>query len=209
MANEIQPMNGSRRLSPNFRSSSSQPMGGGSGPGADNGPITAGHWPPHRGHAWRWPDWLRTFVLAQLAQCVVLSPGDGMVLLLSRHTEPGSCSVSSASPGASRDPSPLRAGVSGDQSEAVTLGPSVIRMELASGVFDARHADNTEVLLALLTQNKELEGKLEISPSQEFWINQGSILLIPTQWMEIILKAVLLEGWCQYKRIRHGRNLMT
>mgnify|MGYP007022988865 CR=1 FL=1 len=51
----------------------------------------------------------------------------------------------------------------GDRSEA-----SVIRMELASGVFDARHADNTEVLLALLTQNKELEGKLEISPSQEF-----------------------------------------
>ena len=42
----------------------------------------------------------------------------------------------------------------GDRSEA-----SVIRMEMASGVFDARHADNTEVLLALLTQNKELEGE--------------------------------------------------
>ena len=92
------------------------------------------------------------------------SLGDGMVLLLSRHTEPGSGSLSSASPEASRDPSPRSVGaVIGDRSEA-----SVIRMELASGVFDARHADNTEVLLALLTQNKELEGKLEISPSQEF-----------------------------------------
>lgn len=80
-----------------------------------------------------------------------------MVLLLSRQTEPGSGSgsVTSASPVSSPDHSPLRAGVSGsDQAE-----PAVIRMELASGVFDARHADNTEVLLALLTQNKELEGK--------------------------------------------------
>lgn len=33
-----------------------------------------------------------------------------------------------------------------------------IKMELSTGVFEARHADNTEVLLALLTQNKELEG---------------------------------------------------
>ena len=32
-------------------------------------------------------------------------------------------------------------------------------MDLAGGVFDARHGDNTDVLLALLTQNKELEGK--------------------------------------------------
>ena len=84
------------------------------------------------------------------------SLGDGMVLLLSRHTEPGPGLLSSASPEASRDPSPLR-----DRSESVTLSPSVIRMELASGVFDARHADNTEVLLALLTQNKELEGELK------------------------------------------------
>ena len=83
-----------------------------------------------------------------------LSPGDGMVLLLSRQTEPGSVSVTSASPVSSPDHSPLRAGVSSDQAE-----PAVIRMELASGVFDARHADNTEVLLALLTQNKELEGR--------------------------------------------------
>ena len=82
------------------------------------------------------------------------SLGDGMVLLLSRPTEPGSGSLSSASPEASRDPSPRSVGVIGDRSEA-----SVIRMELASGVFDARHADNTEVLLALLTQNKELEGE--------------------------------------------------
>ena len=32
-------------------------------------------------------------------------------------------------------------------------------MEITTGVFDTRHPDNTEVLLALLTQNKELEGK--------------------------------------------------
>ena len=85
-----------------------------------------------------------------------LSPGDGMVLLLSRQTEPGSGSVTSASPVSSPDHSPLRAGVSGTSDQAE---PAVIRMELASGVFDARHADNTEVLLALLTQNKELEGR--------------------------------------------------
>ena len=36
----------------------------------------------------------------------------------------------------------------------------VIRMELPPGVFDARHGDNTDVLLALLTQNKELEGRI-------------------------------------------------
>ena len=41
---------------------------------------------------------------------------------------------------------------------------SVIKMDLTPGVFDSRHADNTEVLLALLTQNKELEGKNIISP---------------------------------------------
>ena len=144
-------MNGSARLSPSFRRVASQPIGGGSGTGADNGPITAGHWPPHRGHA----DWLRTFVFAQLAQCVELSLGDGMVLLLSRQTEPGSGSVTSASSVSSPDHSPLRVGVSGSSDQAE---PAVIRMELASGVFDARHADNTEVLLALLTQNKELEG---------------------------------------------------
>ena len=34
-----------------------------------------------------------------------------------------------------------------------------IKMEISTGVFDTRHPDNTEVLLALLTQNKELEGK--------------------------------------------------
>ena len=33
-------------------------------------------------------------------------------------------------------------------------------MEIAPvGLFDSRHGDNTEVLLALLTQNKELEGE--------------------------------------------------
>ena len=37
---------------------------------------------------------------------------------------------------------------------------SVIKMDLTPGVFDSRHADNTEVLLALLTQNKELEGNI-------------------------------------------------
>ena len=148
-------MNGSGRLSLNFRSLDSPPIGGASGPRADHGPIRARHWPPHRGQRSDGRDWLRrTFVLAQLAQWVVPSLGDGMVLLLSRHTEPGPGLLSSASPEASRDPSPLR-----DRSEAVTLSPSVIRMELASGVFDARHADNTEVLLALLTQNKELEGE--------------------------------------------------
>ena len=35
---------------------------------------------------------------------------------------------------------------------------SVVKMELSTGVFDARHSESTEVLLALLTQNKELEG---------------------------------------------------
>ena len=38
---------------------------------------------------------------------------------------------------------------------------SVIKMDLTPGVFDSRHADNTEVLLALLTQNKELEGNID------------------------------------------------
>ena len=35
-------------------------------------------------------------------------------------------------------------------------------MEIPNPVsmFDARHGDNTDVLLALLTQNKELEGEL-------------------------------------------------
>ena len=37
-----------------------------------------------------------------------------------------------------------------------------IKMEISTGVFDTRHPDNTEVLLALLTQNKELEGKTSI-----------------------------------------------
>ena len=37
--------------------------------------------------------------------------------------------------------------------------PKPIKMEISTGVFDTRHPDNTEVLLALLTQNKELEGK--------------------------------------------------
>lgn len=48
------------------------------------------------------------------------------------------------------------------QAESETLKEpeaSIIRMDLAGGVFDARHGDNTDVLLALLTQNKELEGK--------------------------------------------------
>ena len=36
--------------------------------------------------------------------------------------------------------------------------PVNIKMELTPSVFDARHTDNTEVLLALLTQNKDLEG---------------------------------------------------
>ena len=84
-----------------------------------------------------------------------------MVLLLSRRTGSGP-DDSEASPEASRDPSPPRFGVFGDKKKSeewVTYRPSVIRMELASGVFDARHTDNTEVLLALLTQNKELEGE--------------------------------------------------
>ena len=34
-----------------------------------------------------------------------------------------------------------------------------IKMEISTGVYDTRHPDNTEVLLALLTQNKELEGE--------------------------------------------------
>ena len=46
------------------------------------------------------------------------------------------------------------------QAESETLKEpeaSIIRMDLAGGVFDARHGDNTDVLLALLTQNKELK----------------------------------------------------
>ena len=46
-----------------------------------------------------------------------------------------------------------------DVSVKLEAEESVIRMELPPGVFDARHGDNTDVLLALLTQNKELEGK--------------------------------------------------
>ena len=42
------------------------------------------------------------------------------------------------------------------------------KMDLPAGGFDARHSEhvnNTEVLLALLTQNKELEGlKLNSAP---------------------------------------------
>ena len=134
-------------------------------------------WRPHGGHTGTGgrTGWLRTFVTAQLAQCVELL-GVGMVLLLSRQTEAGSSSVSSASSsssGTSRDPSPQGSRVRRDNGEASHLGhsgqvtlshhlsPAVIRMELASGVFDARHADNTEVLLALLTQNKELEGRFK------------------------------------------------
>ena len=43
-------------------------------------------------------------------------------------------------------------------------------MELAGGGFDARHSEhvnNTEVLLALLTQNKELEGLFNSQKSKE------------------------------------------
>ena len=50
----------------------------------------------------------------------------------------------------------------GDTEEAEEVNTETeVRMELAPGpgVFDARHTDNTEVLLALLTQNKELEGE--------------------------------------------------
>ena len=36
-----------------------------------------------------------------------------------------------------------------------------VKMEISAGVFDTRHPDNTEVLLALLTQNKELEGRTQ------------------------------------------------
>ena len=37
-------------------------------------------------------------------------------------------------------------------------------MEIPNPVsmFEARHGDNTDVLLALLTQNKELEGKAKL-----------------------------------------------
>ena len=48
-----------------------------------------------------------------------------------------------------------------DVSVKVETEESLIRMELPPGVFDARHGDNTDVLLALLTQNKELEGRTE------------------------------------------------
>ena len=35
-------------------------------------------------------------------------------------------------------------------------------MDITAGVFDTRHGDNTDVLLALLAQNKELEGKIRV-----------------------------------------------
>ena len=55
-------------------------------------------------------------------------------------------------------------GVEDVKVEAEVVEESVNRMELPPGVFDARHGDNTDVLLALLTQNKELEGKISSWP---------------------------------------------
>lgn len=49
---------------------------------------------------------------------------------------------------------------------------SVIKMDLTPGVFDSRHADNTEVLLALLTQNKELEGTFFINSFRKLFFKE-------------------------------------
>jgi len=51
-------------------------------------------------------------------------------------------------------------GVEDVKVEAEVVEESVNRMELPPGVFDSRHGDNTDVLLALLTQNKELEATI-------------------------------------------------
>ena len=55
----------------------------------------------------------------------------------------------------------------------------VIRMELPPGVFDARHGDNTDVLLALLTQNKELEGRNSVQAS---WVATEASTILLSQY---------------------------
>ena len=61
-------------------------------------------------------------------------------------------------------------GVEDVKVEAEVVEESVNRMELPPGVFDSRHGDNTDVLLALLTQNKELEGRICSLPGiRTFW----------------------------------------
>ena len=68
-----------------------------------------------------------------------------------------------------------------DYSEA-QLRP--IKMEISTGVFDTRHPDNTEVLLALLTQNKELEGKSLLKSIQRGKYKDSSWRLIYLQSKE-------------------------
>ena len=68
-----------------------------------------------------------------------------------------------------------------DYSEA-QLRP--IKMEISTGVFDTRHPDNTEVLLALLTQNKELEGKSLLKSIQRGKYKDNSWRLIYLQSKE-------------------------
>ena len=70
-----------------------------------------------------------------------------------------------ASPPLYEQPRPFIVPVLGDGDGSVkveaeeSVASVVAGMELPPGVFDTRHGDNTDVLLALLTQNKELEGK--------------------------------------------------
>ena len=42
-------------------------------------------------------------------------------------------------------------------------------------MFEARHGDNTDVLLALLTQNKELEGKAKLKTLKLEWSGQSPV----------------------------------
>ena len=50
-------------------------------------------------------------------------------------------------------------------------------MEIPNPVsmFEARHGDNTDVLLALLTQNKELEGKAKLKTLKLEWSGQSPV----------------------------------
>ena len=89
-----------------------------------------------------------------------------MVVLQSEAT--GGQSSSTHPPSNSSDSSQLSV-VDSDQTNCDNVisldkhqAPVSIKMELTPSVFDARHTDNTEVLLALLTQNKDLEGELSL-----------------------------------------------
>ena len=61
-------------------------------------------------------------------------------------------------------------------------------MEIPNPVsmFDARHGDNTDVLLALLTQNKELEGELMTRRRQSLSSPDGVRAGIRFLWVRLL-----------------------